>query len=102
VVSFGGTLTLSGSGNLTLPNGAGNDLDISGTFILNGPTLTQNLSSLIRVTSGGVFQFNFGTMAGDGDLTLQNGGTFNFAGTSSIFLTGTKSIQNNCSSLCQC
>ncbi|MBK6398444.1 MAG: hypothetical protein IPF75_09295 [Bacteroidetes bacterium] len=57
VVNSGGTL-VQNSVTLTLNNGTGTDLNVSGTF-RNGGTVSINSSAVIAYQSGGKYQHNF-------------------------------------------
>ncbi len=63
VVSSGGTLIQNSSVTLTVNNGTGTDLSVSGTY-KNAGTVTINASAAIAVLNGGKYQHNFTTTAG--------------------------------------
>ena len=62
VVNSGGTL-VQNSVTLTLNNGTGTDLNVSGTY-RNGGTVTINSGATISYQSGGKYQHNFSTSPG--------------------------------------
>lgn len=80
VVATGGTLAAVST--LTIANGEGADLDISGTLLALGGSsvITLQANSEVRVRSGGVFAHNgtSGTCVnnGGGTITFENGGRF--------------------------
>jgi adhesin HecA-like repeat protein len=69
IVSSGGTLTLS-SGTLTVPDGAGIDLDVNGSLNLSGGSIST--TGALRL-NGGPLNWNAGTIGGGGSLTIASG-----------------------------
>ena len=69
IVSSGGTLTLS-SGTLTVPDGAGIDLDVNGSLNLSGGSIST--TGALRL-NGGALNWNAGTIGGGGSLTIASG-----------------------------
>ncbi len=63
VVNSGGILINNSGITLTIANGSGTDLDVSGTF-QNAGTVTISGSAAINYQSGGKYQHNFTTTAG--------------------------------------
>lgn len=63
VVASGGTLNLNSGVTLTLANGAGNDLDVTGIF-KNAGTVTISAGAVINYQSGGKYQHNYSTTGG--------------------------------------
>jgi len=76
VVDAGGILTNSAA-TLTVANGTGSDLDVSGTVNLNtGGTVTISSSALITILSGGTWNYNGGNETTTGGWAVNNGGTY--------------------------
>ena len=74
-VSAGGVLTIS-TGTLTVNNGSGSDLEVSGTANLNpGGTLTISSGADVTVQNGGTWNTNGGTQSASG-WVVANGGTY--------------------------
>ena len=63
VVSSGGTLALNSGVTLTVSNGTGTDMSVSGTFV-NAGTVTIRTGAAINFSSTGKYQHNFTTTAG--------------------------------------
>lgn len=63
VINSGGILSLNSGVTLTLANGTGTDLSVSGIF-LNAGAVTINSGASIAYQSGGKYQHNFTTTAG--------------------------------------
>jgi len=63
IVSAGASLVLNSGITMTLANGSGTDLNVSGTF-RNAGTVTISSSATIAYQNGGVYQHNYTTTAG--------------------------------------
>jgi hypothetical protein len=62
-VAAGGQVTIA-SNTLTIANGTGNDLEVSGILRYNGGTITINANANIVINDGGRYQHGFTTIAG--------------------------------------
>lgn len=96
VVSSGGTLVENSGVTLTLNNGTGTDLDVSGTF-RNAGTVSISASAVIVYQSTGKYQHNFTTSAGViPTATWNSGSTCEVIGytTYNSTLTGMQSFSN--------
>ncbi|HLG34299.1 MAG TPA: T9SS type A sorting domain-containing protein [Bacteroidia bacterium] len=109
VVASGGTLTNSAA-TLTVANGTGSDIEISGTVNLNtGGTVTINSSAVISILSGGIYNYNGGSETTGAGWAVNNGGTYvhgvngveipsgTWGSTSTLKITGVTSMDpDNC------
>ncbi len=76
VVASGGTLANSAA-TLTIANGTGSDMDVSGTVNLNtGGTVAINSSAVITILNGGIWNYNGGTETTGAGWVVNNGGTY--------------------------
>jgi hypothetical protein len=74
VVEAGGQLTLNSGVTLTIADGLGTDLDVSGTFQSAG-TVAINSGATIAFNDGGKYQHNFTTTAGTIPTATWNSGS---------------------------
>ena len=96
-INSGGTLTVSGSGFLNIGGDSPFSLVVNGTLNLSGPTINQLTDGNVVINSGGVFNFNSGTISGTGNWNkTTGGGAINFVGSGPMSITGTHNFNNAC------
>ncbi len=94
-INSGGTLTVSGSGFLNIGGDSPFSLVVNGTLNLSGPTINQLTDGNVVINSGGVFNFNSGTISGTGNWNkTTGGGAINFVGSGPMSITGTHNFNN--------
>jgi hypothetical protein len=74
IINPGGTLILNSGVTLTLANGTGNDLDVSGVF-KNAGTVTISSGATIVYQNGGTYQHNYTSTAGTIPIGTWNTGS---------------------------
>ena len=100
VVAAGGTLAASST--LTVANGAGVDLDVSGTLLASGGSsaITLQAGTELTVRSGGLFVHNGSSSAcvnnSGGTITVENGGKFLLQRSGATIPTATWNAGSTC------
>jgi hypothetical protein len=95
VINSGATITVNSPGIVTLVNGAGDEISISGTFNLNNAaTLTG--TGTVFVANAGTFNWSAGTISRNVATTISPAGTMTIPGIGGTsLLNGNATITNN-------